>query len=78
MVDHELGATGKFPQGKLTDDDLGELNLAVTIFDEKVVVHFGKSVEWIGFDPDQAIQLATEILKMAGNIKGTVISVNIG
>lgn len=60
--DDFLGSTGRFPQGRLTPQDEGELMFAVGHKNGKVVVDFGKPVSWIGFEPEQAIQLA-EILR---------------
>lgn len=58
-----VGATGRFPQGKLNANDEGELAMAITHKDGKVIIDFGKPTAWIGFDPQQAIQLAS-LLKM--------------
>ena len=57
-----LGATGEFPEGKLTQHDEGEIRLAVTHKDGKVVLAFGRSISWIGFDPKQAREVA-ELLR---------------
>jgi hypothetical protein len=54
----KLGATGEFPQGKLTPYDQGEIKMAIGVEQNKVVIHFGKEVAWIGFDRKQAIELA--------------------
>lgn len=59
--DHQLGATGQFPEGKLTGEDEGEIRLAVGVHEGKVVVNFGKPVAWIGFSPQQARELAESI-----------------
>lgn len=47
-----LGATGQFPGGKVSPHDEGELKLAVAADLEKkvVMIHFGKSVTWLGLD----------------------------
>ena len=63
-----LGATGGYPQGHFNDDE-GELRLGIGVSEDKVIIHFGKSVTWIGFDADQAIELACQILGMAKKIK---------
>lgn len=62
---HKLGATGSFPQGRLTPGDEGEIKLAVASTNGKVVIDFGKPVVWIGFDPEQARGLAAMLLKHA-------------
>ena len=65
--EQKLGATGEFPKGKLTNDDEGELKMAVGIHPQtgKVIVDFGKPVAWIGMDARDALQLASFIRKRA-------------
>ncbi len=64
-----FGATGKFPQGHLNDEDEGELKIGIGVSEGKVVINFGTPVVWIGFDVDQAIELACHILGTAKKIK---------
>jgi hypothetical protein len=59
----QLGATGNFPGGKLTDHDEGEIRIAIGHKNGKVVVAFGKPISWIGFSPEQARELAEHIIK---------------
>jgi hypothetical protein len=66
----ELGATGKHPQGKLTPKDEGEIQLAIGCEKNKVVLAFGKDVSWIGFDPDQARDIAEKLCEKASAIDG--------
>lgn len=63
-----LGATGQFPQGKLSDDDEGELKLAVAFdpVDGIVKLAFGKPIAWIGLPPAEAVQLAKMLMAKAG------------
>lgn len=65
----KLGATGKFPQGKLVGHDEGEIRFAVGVKDRKVVIDFGTSVKWMGMDRNQAIELADLLIKHATTIK---------
>jgi len=60
-----LGETGRFTDGALTPDDEGELRFAVTASGGKVIVAFGKQIEWIGMLPREARQLADAINKWA-------------
>ena len=60
-----LGATGEFPEGKVSEDDEGELQLAVGRQGGKVIISFGKAVSWIGIDPGQAEELGNIIIKKA-------------
>lgn len=59
----KLGPTGKFPEGKLTPDDKGELQFAIYRSQGKVIVNFGKEVEWFGLNAGQAIELGKVLMK---------------
>lgn len=61
----ELGATRRFPEGKLAKGDQGEIMFAVGHQHNKVTLDFGKSVAWIGMNPDQAKALAVTIFNHA-------------
>lgn len=63
----KFGPTGDFPEGRLGPDDEGGLRIGIT-HDTKgnVIINFGKHISWIGFGPEQAIQLAKTIMKHAG------------
>lgn len=67
--DH-LGATGEHPQGLLTEDDEGGIRIGFTAAGGKVVMAFGKEVEWIGFDAEQARAIAQTILDRAEECDG--------
>jgi len=54
----EMGATGEFPDGKLTPDDEGALQFSIGHQDGKVVLDFGTPTVWIGMEPQQARDLA--------------------
>ena len=66
-----FGATGTFPQPKLDDDDQGGLRLGIAFDPVNGVIRmeFGKPVAWIGFAPEDAVQLAKSLLKAAGASK---------
>lgn len=63
-----LGALGTFSHGKVSDDDEGDLRLAIAYdkLDGIVRIEFGKPVAWLGLPPPQAIEFAKAILKKAG------------
>ena len=63
----KLGATGKFPDGRLHPGDEGQLTYAVA-HDSKGLVHinFGKDISWLAMPPEHAINLARSLLKHAG------------
>lgn len=58
-----LGKTGKFPDGKLTKQDEGELAFAVLTHKGKVCVEFGQPVHWFAMTPKQAIELGELLIK---------------
>ena len=55
-----LGATGRYPEGKYTENDGGEICFAVAADPTagKVLIDFGKPVMWVGMTPDEARGLA--------------------
>jgi hypothetical protein len=61
----KLGATGRFPQGQLTEHDEGEIQFQSGVVDRKVIVDFGQEVVWVGMDAAQARSLARALLKHA-------------
>ena len=68
---HHLGATGRFPQGKLSSDDQGELRMAVVAdpIHKKVVISFGKEITWIGFDMAQAAELGELLIEKSKQLR---------
>jgi len=48
-----LGETGKFPDGKLNENDEGEIRLGMTVKDGVLIINFGKPIEWIGLEKKQ-------------------------
>lgn len=60
-----LGPTGQFPEGKLGDDDEGEIRIAIGNQNGKVVISFGGPVAWIGFTAAQAREIAETLIKHA-------------
>lgn len=58
----ELGATGKFPDGKIHPTDKGEIRLMIGHKDDKVFLAFGVPTEWVGFGKQQALDLANTII----------------
>lgn len=59
----QLGATGKFPDGKLNDDDEGELRLMISKKGDNVHIDFGKPVAWMAFTKEDAIALGLSLIK---------------
>lgn len=64
-IPKDIGATGKFPDGKIDETDEGELALAVG-YDPKdgmVKVEFGKPVAWLAMRPSDAIALGQSLIR---------------
>jgi len=58
----KLGPTGKFPQGKIQENDEGEIQLAVGVEQNaNVFIDFGIPVKWVAFPPEQAFEVANII-----------------
>lgn len=64
------GPTGEFPSGKIVDEDMGELRIAVAAFPEKgiVSIDFGKAISWLGLEKANAVHFAEGILKKAAEL----------
>lgn len=56
--DKPIGATGKYPDGKLNENDEGELGFAIGSAKGKVFISYTKPIAWVGMTPAQAISLA--------------------
>src|SRR5688572_19938184 len=59
----DLGATGNFPDGKLNENDEGEIMVGITSVEDRVILNFGKPVHWIGFTKEQAKAIAESLIK---------------
>jgi hypothetical protein len=60
----KLGATGRFPRGRIHASDEGELRFGVAADPERnlVALHFGGPVAWVGMPPDVARKLAETLV----------------
>ena len=72
-VNEPLGATKRFPEGKLTEMDEGEIKFAVGIDQGKIVIEFGQQVTWMGMNPDQAHDLGRLLIKKAQRARRATI-----
>ncbi len=63
--DEAFGPTGRFPSGKLADDDEGEVRFVVLHQDGMVVLDFGSAVSWLGMTPVQARALGEALIQHA-------------
>ena len=66
-----LGATGQFSEGKISEDDEGDLRIAIGHDPEKgiVMAQFGKPIAWIGMPPANARRLAQMLLDHAAALE---------
>lgn len=60
-----IGATGRFPQGKLTEDDEGEIRFGIGVDKNKVIFDFGSPVVWLGMPAEAAFEIAEQIKRAA-------------
>lgn len=71
----KLGATGTYPLGvSKRPGDEGALAMAISDPDSEGNIHidFGKTVAWLAFPKEQAVQFARLLLRKAGAKKVTV------
>ena len=64
-----FGATGKFPDGQVTEDDEGELQFGIANGNGHVIVNFGKPVAWLSMRPDQALLLSAALAEHAAQAR---------
>lgn len=64
-----MGKTGRFPKGKIAEDDEGELSLAVGTKNGVVIIDFGTPVKWFGLPPKKARELAIVLMKHADSLE---------
>jgi hypothetical protein len=55
----------KYPDGKLTESDEGELEFKIGVFEERVIMDWGKPVKWIALRPAEARTIAASLIKKA-------------
>ncbi len=70
VVTMEVGKSGDYPNGKLTDKDEGGLVYKVGRYKDTVIMEFGTPVKWLGLPPENARELAQVLIKHADAIEG--------
>lgn len=65
---HRLGRTKTFSRGKISDDDEGDLQLAITAWRGTVRIDFGTDLSWLSMPPDRAREFAAVLLKAADEV----------
>lgn len=54
-----------YPDGKLSEDDEGEVGIAIGIKDGNVIIMFPKPVAWLGLPPETAMEFGRTVIKRA-------------
>ncbi len=75
------GPVGAYPHGMLSKADEGSLQFAIGDKDGKVVIDFGSPVAWIGMTAQDAMDLASALMKRARHVAaqtGQTVHVTIG
>jgi hypothetical protein len=68
----QLGATGRFPDGKVVEHDEGEIRFAVASDPkhQKVFIEFGKSIRSLGMTAEQASDLGKLLIDKSLESRG--------
>jgi len=61
----KIGATGKYPHGKMTPNDLGGLKAALVKRGDRLVLDFGKELQWISMTKNEAMVFGGGVIRMA-------------
>lgn len=65
----QFGATGRYPDGKLNENDEGEIALGIATHEGKVIMNFGDNpIKWIGFTKEQAKLIGESLIKKSEEI----------
>lgn len=56
---------GEYPDGRLREDDSGAVPLAIAHEKGRVTMQFPRNLNWIGFTPEQAIDIAQGLINHA-------------
>lgn len=56
---------GEYPNGRLNKDDAGAVAVAIGHQNGAVTMQFPHNLNWIGFTPDQAVDIAQTLLTHA-------------
>lgn len=72
-----IGPTGKFPDGKIWPCDHGEIAVGIGIdpVHKIVVMQFGVPTRYIGMLPEQAIEIADDLINKANTLTEAEVEV---
>lgn len=69
-AEKQFGATGRYPDGKLNENDEGEISLGIATHEGKVIMNFGDNpIKWIGFTKEQAKIIGEALIKKSEEIE---------
>ena len=65
-----LGATGEYPHGQISEDDQGELKIAMGVNEDhkRIMIDFGKKISWLGLEANEARMFAQALLANASKL----------
>jgi len=61
----KIGATGNYPHGKSAPNDLGGLKAALVRRGDRLVLDFGKELQWISMTKNEAMTFGGGLIQMA-------------
>lgn len=72
-------AKRQYTHGRLSSDDEGSLAMAIAADHRNKIVRidFGKSVEWLGLPPQEAVALAKLLISKAREISSEPITIDV-
>lgn len=68
----------KYPDGKLSDSDEGQIKCEVGDFKGRVVMRWPKPIAAIAMRPQEAIDLAEMLIRRARKVTTEPITINLG
>lgn len=69
--DDGIGPTGRFPRGKLNEEDQGEIQMAIgtDLVKNVVMVHFGAPMKWLALDRTTALAMSESLRQKAEQLR---------
>lgn len=67
-MNEQLGPTNNFPDGKIHESDEGELQMAIGIYENNVIIEFGTPVKWLGLSKEDTLNLAQKLIDNANKL----------
>lgn len=64
----KTGPTGNYPDGKMTEDDRGEVCLQIGRADSYVMIEFGCEMSWMAMHPQQAREMGCRLIEWAARV----------